>query len=428
MSSLITQNSLAAIPGILTSSLSNLGSVVTSLSALQSVNPAMFQNFSGQIQSLMQGFDAAANITNAIGGLAQSAQLLGSTPFSPSNILGFAQNLTNVASQLDYLASGAYGSGFMPVSSFRPSVQEASQASKDATNSFLYYPSNLGKYWFAMKFVQFDWKTKMFAGTGYSPITTLDRGAIMLPLPSSINDINLVQYSEFNPGTEVATAAFGLISGVLKAAAIARMGGRAAAATAEAATAAPQAASSLAGIGSTLAGSLGSAVSTAAKVGSLQAGIAINPLSTLLLQGPALKQHTFTWRLSPESAADSAKLNAIIANMKYHMSPSLLSGSGGFVLTYPSMVRCLFYNHDKLYEFKDAVVTGLSINFSPTTPSFFKSADGKGGYPTEVEIQVSIKELEAWLREDFAASGPRPTFYNGSGPAGPGPGRFGGVM
>jgi hypothetical protein len=72
------------------------------------------------------------------------------------------------------------------------------------------------------------------------------------------------------------------------------------------------------------------------------------------------------------------------------------------LLQYPHIINCYLYNQDKLYAFKPAMVTQFAVNYAPQGgPAFRKSPDRKGGYPVEVEIQMVIKELEAWLKEDF---------------------------
>ena len=86
------------------------------------------------------------------------------------------------------------------------------------------------------------------------------------------------------------------------------------------------------------------------------------------------------------------------------------------------MVRCLFFNHDKLFEFKTGVVTGFSVNYSPSgNPSFYKSASKTGGHPTEIEMTIRIKELEAWLRDDYGSLGASNAGIVGAG-------RFGGIF
>lgn len=368
---LITEQSLRAIPGILSGSLSSLSSVVTSLAALQSTNPGLFVNFSSQIDSLMRGFDTSSNIINAVGGLADSARQLATTDISPSNILQFASTASNVERLLGEIVGG-YDSRFASVNSYRPSVQQASQ-NANQSEALMYFPDDLGKYWFAMAFVPFQYNFRE-GGQG-QVVTGPVENSIMFPVPSSLTDQLFVSYEEFSPVPEALQGFITAIEGAL-----------------------PE------GLRGTV-DKLKGLATTGAKIGSLYGGVAINPATTLLLQGPKLKEHSFSWRFSPDSVEGSRKLNNIINTIKRNMSPSFGSAFGstifgsviGTTLRYPMMVKCAFYNMDKLYQFKPAMITSFSVNYAPTnTPAFFNSE-----YPAEIEMKISIKEVEAWLANDY---------------------------
>lgn len=348
----------------------------------------------------MRGFDASANILNAVGGLADSARALATTNISPSNILQFASSAANVDRLYGELVGG-YDSRFASVSSFRTSVQQVSQDAKES-DSFMFFPESLGKYWFSMAFVPFQYNYRSSVQDGAGVVTGPVSGSIMLPIPASLVDTNQVAYTQFNVVSEGLTAGLGAVTNVLKTVANMRSmrGLQQAADLAEAGFAtgpAPgQGMSNIMGF----AGALGGLASYGFKLGQLYTGTAINPATTLLLQGPALKEHTFSWRFSPDSEAGSRRLNSIINRIKRDMSPTFsgfFGGAAGLTLGYPKMVKCAFYNADQLYFFKPAMITGFSVNYAPTnSPAFFSSE-----YPAEIEMRITMKEVEAWLAEDY---------------------------
>ena len=176
--SLITEDSLKSIPGILTASLSNISSVVQSLSNLQVVNPAAFAQFQSQISSLLSGFDAASNLLNSVGGFAQGLEALATTPLSPSTIQQLAENVNNVASQIDNFNTLSNLPG-RNVQTNRTSVQSTTRRTP---TSVYKYPSNLGKYWFGFGFSPYRFSTKFLnPGGGYPVQSSVPNDVILMP-------------------------------------------------------------------------------------------------------------------------------------------------------------------------------------------------------------------------------------------------------
>jgi hypothetical protein len=88
----------------------------------------------------------------------------------------------------------------------------------------------------------------------------------------------------------------------------------------------------------------------------------------------------------------------MIAALKSNMLPSLVGSSGGLMLTYPNMANITLYPNDYFtYKFKPAVLTNLSVEFSPESPSFFRST----GAPTHVVLTTNFQEIEYWLKDDI---------------------------
>ena len=59
-----------------------------------------------------------------------------------------------------------------------------------------------------------------------------------------------------------------------------------------------------------------------------------------------------------------------------------------------------------MYVFKRGFVDGFSVNYTPDGgPAFYKSSNGKGGYPVAVNITLSFKENAVWNSDDFTPGG-----------------------
>ncbi len=152
--------------------------------------------------------------------------------------------------------------------------------------------------------------------------------------------------------------------------------------------------------GRTLAGlsdSVGAAVDKAT-------GVILNPFQSLIFQGISLRQHSFTYRFSPNSSSESQTLRGIIKELKTRMHPQ----KDGLIYQFPDVCDITFGNSGNPYFFKTCFLESMSVNYAPAgQPSFF--AETK--LPTEVEISFTFKEIEPLTREDFDERFvPLPTF------------------
>lgn len=127
-------------------------------------------------------------------------------------------------------------------------------------------------------------------------------------------------------------------------------------------------------------------------------GVAINPFLTVVFKNPQFKTHNFTWKLIPRNKEESDEIRKIIAAIKYHMTPGLLTQSGVF-FTYPEMVIIKLHpNDDYTYKFKPCVLKTFDVNYAPVgAPSFY----WYNGAPTAVEIKMSLQEIEYFTKLDY---------------------------
>lgn len=139
-------------------------------------------------------------------------------------------------------------------------------------------------------------------------------------------------------------------------------------------------------------------------------GLAVNPFLTVVFQSPLYKRHSFSWRLSPATPAESEVLVRIHSKFRRHMFPTLTNWAGGTLLNYPDICLVTLYPQDKfLYKFKPCVVTDCVLNYAPNTPAFFNQTQA----PVEMIMTINLLEVEYWIGEDVDATWNQNSIPNG---------------
>jgi len=218
---------------------------------------------------------------------------------------------------------------------------------------------------------------------------------IVLPLPANLSESFAVEYATPALGPVVGAAAEGIIAG-------ARNAGAAGVAQSvmKGVTNIPAAAEAGA-LGALK--KMGGAGETAANIGSMALGVAPNPHLAVLFTNIGLRSHKFSYKFAPRSAAELARLKAIIFNLKQKMLPGL-DGSGGMLFSFPDVVDIKFITGKAKapYIIKRCVMETLDVNYSPGgSPAFFKTGD-----PVMVEISMSFKEMSPYTRDDVIETKP----------------------
>ena len=126
-------------------------------------------------------------------------------------------------------------------------------------------------------------------------------------------------------------------------------------------------------------------------------GEVFNPHLTSVFQNVNIRNHQFSWRLSPVSKEESETLKNIIDTVRYKMLPGRREGNP-LILGYPAEVQIGFHGGSyDIYPIFKSVVTSLTVNHAAAgTPVFF----GETGMPAEIDLQMSFQETEVVLRED----------------------------
>ena len=126
-------------------------------------------------------------------------------------------------------------------------------------------------------------------------------------------------------------------------------------------------------------------------------GEVFNPHLTTVFKGVDLRNHSYTWRMSPETKQESYTLKKIIDTIRNNMLPPTFDN--GIRMGYPNECFIKFYGDQyMLYPIFRCVVTDLQINHAAAgTPAFFAET----GLPTQFEMQISLQEVEIVTRNEF---------------------------
>lgn len=120
-------------------------------------------------------------------------------------------------------------------------------------------------------------------------------------------------------------------------------------------------------------------------------GTILNPYSALQFEGVNLRKHSFTYKLSPNSQAESVVLQKIIQTFKERMHPK----RNGLLYEFPDQCKILFASPFS-YPIRDCYLESMTVNYAPNgSPAFFK----QGTHPVEVEISLQFGEIEPITRE-----------------------------
>ena len=155
-------------------------------------------------------------------------------------------------------------------------------------------------------------------------------------------------------------------------------------------------------------GVIGAAAGSAVKGAMAGAGIARNPFMALLYDAPAMREHTFSWKLVARNYAESNTIYNIVKLFKYHAAPgrsSLGDVAGQSVfLTYPEQFDIDFHHNEFLYNIAPSVLKGFSVNYHPDGTQYHVSPNGTEKAPVAVQIEMQLQEVAIITKEDIKAS------------------------
>lgn len=266
------------------------------------------------------------------------------------------------------------------------------------------FPSDIGNKYFYLKFSEYAYSSAIDR-VNYSNNNQQDlKEYIVLPIPREIQEKYGVNYSNSRGGLTLA-ATEDIVYGSRRPDTDPSLVDRGEYVGANAARLATFGASTAA-IQSTIKGKFvraGVAVTGAflsggaTETAELTFGVTNNPVERALLENVPLRDHQFSWKLSPRNKKELESINRIISIIRAKMHPENIVGE--FAFRFPDVVDFGFRGTLKNVPFKPGFITNFSINHTPDGTSFFMN----DGEPTAYMLNLNIKEFEPIRKTDFNA-------------------------
>ena len=134
-----------------------------------------------------------------------------------------------------------------------------------------------------------------------------------------------------------------------------------------------------------------------------QSGQIFNPNMELLFNSPTLRNFRFSFKMTPRSPEEAEQCKLIIRSFKMNMAPKVTSGRGGqslflntpnvFELRYKSGIA----NHPFLHRFKQCFLTDISVNY--TGEGVYATYENRE--PVSMIMDLTFKELEPIYDQDY---------------------------
>tara|TARA_B100001079_G_scaffold172440_1_gene147923 strand:- start:175 stop:1563 length:1389 start_codon:yes stop_codon:yes gene_type:complete len=253
---------------------------------------------------------------------------------------------------------------------------------------------------------------------GLSTQSLVNKGTVLLQIPSQVQDGNSVNYGDSEMNTIIGAAIEGstnIMKGVGGA-----LGGEgnlgerftkageslsgAVKGALKAANVDGDAAQSLINkqLASSIVGVFGAQVSVN-QILARQEGQIFNPNMELLFDGPTLRNFRFSFKMTPRSEKEAEQCKLIIRTFKMNMAPKVTSGRGSqsLFLNTPNVFQLRyksgFKNHPFMHKFKQCFLTDISVNY--TGEGVYATYENRE--PVSMIMDLTFKELEPIYDIDY---------------------------
>ena len=133
-------------------------------------------------------------------------------------------------------------------------------------------------------------------------------------------------------------------------------------------------------------------------------GEVLNPNMELLFGGPTLRNFRFSFKLTPRNEKEAQQVKLIIRALKRNMAPQAQGGtlqSGNFFLKTPNVFHLRYRtgrkNHPFLHRFKQCFLTDMQTTY--TGEGVHATYDD--GTPVSMQLDLSFKELQPIYDIDY---------------------------
>ena len=257
---------------------------------------------------------------------------------------------------------------------------------------------------------------------GLSTQSLVNKGTVLLQIPSQVQDGNSVRYGDSEMNTIVGAAlqgAEGVMTGVAdalgkepnKAEGESRLGN--ASSALKAALGDALVASGLGNDGGAAARALITKKLATEVVGAFGAQVSVNqllarsegqilnPNMELLFDGPTLRNFRFSFKMTPRSEKEAEQCKLIIRTFKMNMAPKVTGSGANLFLNTPNVFELRyksgFKNHPFLHKFKQCFLTDISVNY--TAEGVYATYENKE--PISMTMDLTFKELEPIYDNDY---------------------------
>ena len=134
-----------------------------------------------------------------------------------------------------------------------------------------------------------------------------------------------------------------------------------------------------------------------------QSGQIFNPNMELLFNGPTLRNFRFSFKMTPRSPEEAEQCKLIIRTFKMNMAPKVTNGRGGqsLFLNTPNVFELRYKsgaaNHPFLHRFKQCFLTDISVNY--TGEGVYATYENRE--PVSMIMDLTFKELEPIYDQDY---------------------------
>ena len=255
---------------------------------------------------------------------------------------------------------------------------------------------------------------------GLTTKSLVNKGTILLQIPSQVQDGNSVSYGDSKMNTIVGAALQGttdITTGI--AGALTQPGGggffdrtKAAAGSAKEGFQKALKSSGLeldnaqqlfnANIATGVVGAFGGNV-TVNQLLARQSGQIFNPNMELLFNGPTLRNFRFSFKMTPRSPEEAEQCKLIIRTFKMNIAPKVTNGRGrqSLFLNTPNVFDLRYIigaaNHPFLHRFKQCFLTDISVNY--TGEGVYATYENRE--PVSMIMDLTFKELEPIYDQDY---------------------------
>jgi len=232
------------------------------------------------------------------------------------------------------------------------------------TGSFV-FPSDLitgnRRYYIQIEFVNYRSGSFSNLGLGFGGQTRNPSGGVILPVPSSLADVSILNWEQKSIVGEAGKVLSGLLS--------------------------PEA--------TRVAGSITSIASSVAAVGGAYAGIAVNPGLFMVFTQPNFKEYVFNWDLVANNEDETRRIADIVNSFKFAAAPA----SAGPAYLYPDIaIMKLFPKDYYTFVMKPAAITSVQVQYNGAgQPAFLRN-----GAPVNVKLAVQFKEIQIWEKNSWS--------------------------